>query len=166
MKIGDRDSVPALIGRLTDRDPDVRWAARCALASIGEPSGAIPQIESWKSRDAGVRREATLGILKMGRSAQEPLVDALRDPEPGIRWRAAWCLGWIGDPASAAPLGLLKHDGNRDVRWLGAEALARNGKGASVESLRGFCSETDPGIRRIAHDALAASGREGCPSSK
>jgi HEAT repeat protein len=166
MKIGDRESVPALIASLNDSDPYVRWAARCALASIGDPPGAIPQIESWRSRDAAIRREATLGILAMGPLAKKPFLDALRDPDPGIRWRAAWCLGWIGDPALAEPLGLLKDDGDRNVRWLGAEAIARIGEKASAESLRGYCSETDPGIRRIADEALTASGREGCSNPR
>jgi len=162
MVIGDRESVPALIPALRDPATAVRRAARYALAALGDPRAVPPQLEAWRSDDADTRFEATVGVTLIGSPAVQSLTAMLRDKDPRIRWRAAWCLGWIGDPAAAGPLATLRHDENFEVRWLSAEALFRIGKGKVEEGLLGFCADHDKGIRNLANASLMKLGEKGC----
>jgi hypothetical protein len=54
--------------------------------------------------------------------ALEPLLTALRDPDPNVQWWAAWALGEIGSPAEEALKKLLR-DPDRGVQRWAKEAL-------------------------------------------
>ena len=58
------------------------------------------EIVSNPDEDLRLRQEAINTLGKIGDPQAIPtLVDALEDPEAGIRWRAAMALARIGDPS-------------------------------------------------------------------
>ncbi len=82
---------------------------------IGEPAGASCE------RDTG------------------RLIALLSSRDPEARYRAAGCLGDIGDPAAVEPLAALLTDPDTGVRWKAAEALGKLGSpavGALTKSLQ------------------------------
>jgi len=74
-----------------------------------------------------------LGIIAPN-SAPGELVDLLRDPDSGIRWRAAEALGKIGDQRIASRLleSILQDDEDPWVRVKAAEALGRLDQGSQL----------------------------------
>lgn len=64
----------------------------------------------------------TVGRLK-DTAAVDSLLDALRDNDPDIRWRAAWVLGQIHNMRAVNPLMKPLDDSYGNVRWSAAEAL-------------------------------------------
>ena len=66
-------------------------------------------------------------IEKMGATAVEPLIEALKDPEGAVRKYASVLLGRIGDPRAVEPLGMALYDLHHDVGKASAEALVNFG---------------------------------------
>jgi HEAT repeat protein len=87
------------------RSPDARLRKQAAfkLGNVGlaDPSALPSLVGALQDRDAGVRREAILALLKCGPAAQEA-VSALRvlqrhDPDARVRTHAARALEKIQD---------------------------------------------------------------------
>ena len=119
-KIG-KPAVEPLITALKDEDSDVRWRAAEILGKIKDPRAVESLIAALKNEDLWARRrvaEALGGqgwkpgddtekfdyliakqewdeLVKMGKSAVEPLITALNDKDPGVRWEAVEALGEI-----------------------------------------------------------------------
>jgi HEAT repeat protein len=104
---GCQNSQPTLSGgkpvshwvqALRDPDPKVRKEAAFKLGNVGtlDPSVLPALIEALKDRDAGVRREAILALLKCeseSREADSALEDLRdHDPDPEVRRYAAKAL--------------------------------------------------------------------------
>jgi HEAT repeat protein len=89
-------SVPGLIERLKDRDPDVRYSAARGLGKYGsEAKSAIPA-----------------------------LVGALKDESAEVRMGAAYALGDVGPDAKGAVPDLEQASNDRDQQVRGAAAYA------------------------------------------
>jgi HEAT repeat protein len=93
------------------RDPEGRIRRRAALA-IGRvhlPAGIVPLANLLTSEtDEEVRQMAAFGLGLIGRQeATGVLRDALADPSPIVRGRAAEALGLIGDTGSADAIGTM-----------------------------------------------------------
>jgi HEAT repeat protein len=95
-KIGQQ-AVEPLIEVLRDKNSNIRKKAAEALGRIGDSRAVRPLIivaskdESW-----WVQGEATKALVKIGKPAVEPLIEALRDKNSNIRKKAAEALGRIG----------------------------------------------------------------------
>ena len=63
-----------------------------------------------------------LGALKHP-DALNPLIQALKDKDPSIRWRAAEALGALKLPDALNPLIQALSDERPSVRWSAAEAI-------------------------------------------
>ncbi|MFD4027680.1 MerR family transcriptional regulator [Streptomyces sp. NPDC058576] len=118
-------SVPAelLVGAvLAESDPHVAGALRWALArSGGEGVAALAAVA--RSEDVDIRRRAVLAIAEMpdAPGAIPVLADALGDPDPTVRGRAAVVLGGHGVAAAVPTLVGMVVEGSNDVD--AAEAL-------------------------------------------
>jgi hypothetical protein len=107
--VPNRSNVPDLLSRcgppaidtlthmLYNDTKDVSWAAADALADIGEP--AIPALaEALHAEGDHVRAFAACALGEMGlrglggRAAEEPLLEAAKDPDPAVRSAAAEAL--------------------------------------------------------------------------
>ncbi len=136
-RFGDRPTaVPALVGALDDRDPEVRAAAAGALGALGgaaEP--AVPGLAgSLRDEQEAVRTAAAAALGALGprsRAAAPALFAALDDPRANVRATAAQALArleltaeWVSSLAKAL--------GNSDgyVRAFAAWSLGNLGPGA------------------------------------
>ena len=125
--------VPALIEALGDEEVEVMQAAASALSAIGPPesNSAIPVLMNILRERKPPRFRAAERCMGWVRHAEPgfetELIDALADPDAGIRASAASLLGRIEAPASSAAvpalLGAL-HDDAEEVRFEAAQALA------------------------------------------
>jgi HEAT repeat protein len=86
--------------------------------------------------DPEMRRAAAeqLGKIRHPESL-EPLLTALRDPDPNVQWWAAWALGEMGEAAEEDLKKLLRDPDRRVQRWA-KEALNK---------LRGLPFDQPPG---------------------
>jgi HEAT repeat protein len=120
--VPDPIAVEPLIEALRDKDSNVRQRAGNALGKIGQPAGKS-LIVLLSNPDPEMRRVAAEQLGKIRNpEALEPLLTALRDPDPNVQWWAAWALGEIGPPAENA-LNKLLLDPDRGVQRWAKEAL-------------------------------------------
>jgi len=117
----------ALATAMTDADASVRAAAANAWRDIRGQTAATPVIALLADQDATVRMEAaaTIGGLKElgGRAALEQLVTS--DASAFVRRNAAWALGQLHSPASAASLSQAMNDTSGLVRMTAKVALGQ-----------------------------------------
>ena len=120
--VPDPVAVEPLIGALRDKDSNVHQRAGIALGKIGQPA-VKSLVELLHDLDPEMRRVAAEQLGKIRNpEALEPLLTALRDPDPNVQWWAAWALGEIGSPAEEALKKLLR-DPDRGVQRWAKEAL-------------------------------------------
>lgn len=120
--VPDPVAVEPLIGALRDRDTNVRQRAGTALGKIGQPAGKS-LVRLLQDPDPEMRRAAAEQLGKIRHpEALEPLLTALRDPDPNVQWWVAWALGEMGEAAEEELKKLLR-DPDRGVQRWAKEAL-------------------------------------------
>jgi HEAT repeat protein len=97
-----------------------------------------------------------LGTLK-DPDTGDALAHALRDPDCGVRWKAAEALGKLGVGALPQLISALE-DPAPDVRWRAALALGETGQVEAIPALTGALSDPDPYVRGRAVVALSGFG--------
>jgi HEAT repeat protein len=87
-----------------------------------------------------------------------PLLTLLRDPLPGLRKNAAFCLGRLGGAEAVAGLGTACQDPDREVRIWAMDALRRLGAKheTAFKALVPLCRDGDPKIRGFCLACLGA----------
>jgi cyclophilin family peptidyl-prolyl cis-trans isomerase/HEAT repeat protein len=104
-------------------------------------------------------RLARLVELEDERSTGKGALDALlRDPDRGVRRRAALAAGRIGDPKLVAPLVALLGDPEVEVRRMAAFALGLIPDPAGSDRLLAALGDPDSGVRGRAAEALGRIG--------
>jgi HEAT repeat protein len=118
-EIGDERAIEPLIQALKDKDSYVRLEAAEALDKIG-----------WKPRDGQenvyylIAKAKWKDVVKIGKPAVNPLIQALHDGELDLRYEATEVLGEIGDERAVEPLTEALKDRDVDVRIKAAEVLS------------------------------------------
>jgi HEAT repeat protein len=144
---------------LDDPKIEVRQAAAKALGNTAHPA-ALPYLMEalhdpfwWYEREYAAG-ELLTAIEKMGVSAVDPLIEALRDREGAVRKFAASLLGRLGDPRAIEPLGMALYDLHHEVGKVSAESLAWFGA-STIDILVEALSHPEMWIRIHAVEALA-----------
>jgi HEAT repeat protein len=162
----NREAVVSLLMQLLDdENPHVRDAASAALHRVGGPS-ADPVPEGIDSSDPKARKDAirALGqsiIFRETGAAIPPLIEALFDEDPEIRFLAAKSLRYAKDPRAVTPLNACLLDVSPDVRQEAVEGLRRRKDPRTLEPLVHALRDESPGVRRAAACALGESGYQG-----
>jgi len=212
-QLGDARAVEPLVLALQDADEGVRQAAAGALGQLGDaraveplvvaaargsraaaealrrlgPAAVEPLLERLKdqNRDNDARQHAAAALGQIGDArAVEPLVAALEDADPDVRWavaKALETLGWqpvdkthrarhavaLRDWATAVALGAaavaplvtaLQGGWHRDVVMAAAHALGTIGDGRAVEPLVEWLQAWGTDKRVAAAEALGQLG--------
>jgi HEAT repeat protein len=159
----DRDTadVPRLVAALESADDYVAAFAAWSLGNLrAEARDAVPALARALARE---RTDAVVAgaLARIGPAAADAvptLLEGLRHPDSGRRWRAARTLGRIGPAAAAAagPLTEALGDASGEVRQHAARALGRLGPAArpSAGALQRATGDPDEAVRREAQQAL------------
>ncbi|HLT19614.1 MAG TPA: HEAT repeat domain-containing protein [Thermomicrobiales bacterium] len=125
-KIGSPQACVALVERLHDVDPGIRWFASWALGKIGDESTALALADLIDDPVDDVRWIAIWGLGRMNSTAAVPrLIEVSRDPNPSIRRIAIWALGRGRHIMARQAAMEALSDPERGVRQVASWALAR-----------------------------------------
>ncbi|GAB4206178.1 MAG: hypothetical protein Fur006_63040 [Coleofasciculaceae cyanobacterium] len=123
-----------------------------------------PLIEKLTDTDFRIRHDAADAIVKIGSPAVPFLINALKNEDKQVRWRAASALADIGAEASAAVPALITalHDADEYIRRIATYALGKIGPEAStaVPDLIEALQDSDRSLRLVAAYALGKIGSE------
>lgn len=111
--------------------------------------------------DKRKRAEIVSSLQRIGTPAVEPLIEALRAPDVGVRRGAAVGLGRIGNRWAVDSLIQALRDPNEEVRWYVAWALGEIGDPHALPELERMAQE-DTGMLpwgRLADAACRAAER-------
>jgi len=131
-KIGNPDSVEALVDSLGDDNSDVRKSAAQALNRIGKPAIQL-LIRALGNISKDVRASSVWSLSKMGEMVVEPLIEALSSEVKDVRASAVWALSKVGNP-SIIPLVKLINNEEKNIRESAIWGLAKIGTPA-IEKL-------------------------------
>jgi len=138
-------------------DMEIRGEAALALGEIGDARAVGPLTQALKDKNDFFVADVEEALVKIGEPAVEPLIQALKDEDSGVRWAAAATLGEIKDERAVAPLIQALKDGGRGVRWQAAMALVEMGEPA-VEPLIQALKDEEEEVRWAATEALGRMG--------
>lgn len=147
---------------LDDVKIEVRQAAAQALGYTQHPAAVPYLMEALRDPFWWYEREAQAGdlfnaITKMGASAVDLLIEALKDNEGAVRKYSAALLGRIRDERAVEPLGMALYDLHHDVGKTAAQALAEFGA-ISFETLVEALDHPEMWIRIHSVDVLPKVG--------
>ncbi len=108
--------------------------------------------------DAEATGAAPFATLASDRSANAVAIDALRDPDAGVRRVAAYMLGETGSAEAAAALVTALGDEDAGVRANAVRSLAQAGDRDTPAALAEGLSDPDRVVRLAALDAAATAG--------
>jgi HEAT repeat protein len=121
-----------------DTDPRPEWRAAAAAARGRAARGPGEVASALRDPEPEVRRAAAEALESFPpEAAVEPLVDALTDPDEGVRRHASASLARMGEPARDALVQALDDPAARSGALLALAALG----GAPSPSLRAFARE-------------------------
>ena len=135
---GDVTRARAVFERLSDRteDPNVRAAAVCALARLGDGRAAMVIVKGLKDTEAFVR-VTTVGLVRSvpGEDVTSSVVALLPELQPENRTLVLLALGDRGDASAAGAV--LKYAGDPDpaVRMAALAAVGKLGDADAVKPL-------------------------------
>ena len=104
------------------------------------------------------RRAASEALVSMGSPAITPLIDALQDRNPDVRWAAIRALGKLGDPTAIKPVTKALRDKDSGVRKTAAEALGKIGDARATAALITAVGDEDWSVRQAAVESLGKIG--------
>jgi len=144
-------------------DWETRMEAVERLAKIDDPATIHPLIQALRDRDSFVRWKAVRGLKEKGRSATKTLIQALNDDDTAIRIGAAYTLGSTSDNVVTLALIGALADEEVDVRARAAEAL---GKIADTDAVSALISALGDRSKIVRGGALQALTHIGQPAVK
>jgi len=154
------ESILKLIGELSHKNEDVRWAAAYALAKIGEPAVG-PLTRALDNKDSVVRLRAAWALGRIGDLRPvDRLILTLRDGDWAVRVQVADALGNLRAARALNPLLLALRDENADVRRHVIGALGRIADPASADRIGETLKDPDWQVRMGAALVLSSIGDE------
>jgi HEAT repeat protein len=121
---GGSRALDALIERLGDPDEDIRMRVAVALGKIGDRRAAPALVRAASGDDLPLRRVSILALGELD-AGLDVLAEALRDPDPAVRIRAAIAFGETHDVVAVTPLTQALDDENPGVRHHVRDALEK-----------------------------------------
>ncbi|MBK7991933.1 MAG: HEAT repeat domain-containing protein [Blastocatellia bacterium] len=155
-RLGDEQTIPALVFTLKDPDQFVSAAAALALGEIKDKRAIDPLIEILRSSNIETRGAAAVALGRIGDNrAITSLLPLLNDIEAYPRSSAISALGRIGDSSVINSLtNILVKDADAQVRTAVAEALGRIGDKKAAEPLIKALKDSNNYVRTASAVAL------------
>ncbi|RME75391.1 MAG: hypothetical protein D6776_03345 [Planctomycetota bacterium] len=160
-ELGGVAAAEALVRFLDASEPAVRREAELALERLRPEDAIDPMRDAMGRLRRPEARAALCRLLARTRSpaALQPLLEALRDPEPAVRREAALGLRQLGDRRAVGGLLAVLVDEDEGVRHAAVSAVGALGPAPAARVLMRLVRE-DPSarVRRTAVWALARTG--------
>ena len=134
----DSEKIELLVKQLGDVNSRIQERATDTLANY-ESSLVLPRVTSLLSdKDANKRRNAARILSTIGNAKSvEPLINALSDKNPEVRYWVAGALGMLGDVAAIPKLSVLaRSDTSKRVKEMAKKAIEDIKKAQSSEKLK------------------------------
>lgn len=126
--VGTKEAIEVLLTALHDQDRWIRAGAVAALGEMRAATAAVSLADLLSDRDSFVADRAAEALARLGESAVNALVDALRSGPYSARLRAAKALAAIGSSQAVEPLcAAYLYDPNYLVQHYAQEALEKLG---------------------------------------
>jgi HEAT repeat protein len=149
---GTRRAASTLVEALANED--ARQAALDALPRMGSIALA-PLVRA--SREPALRRPAIEALGRLGDvRATELLVEALDDPDSGVREAALQALARLADERAAPAVARLLADPDVRVRYVAVETIAEVGTAPYATLVEPLLAHEDVAFRRAALETIAA----------
>lgn len=154
-EIGDPSAIPFLLTMLKDGSWNNRCLAAEALGKIGN-AAVGPLANLIKNKELNDRGLVAAALGKTGaKEAIEPLIQALKDKDPVVRWRSARALSELGHAAVGALVKLLEET-DSDIRMRVAEILGKIGDKRAIKPLNElFQNDLREEVKKVAGEALS-----------
>lgn len=157
--IGERTSVDALVGALSDLDGDIRVAAAKSLAMIGDRRATPGLIRALQDEQWEVREEAVNALAALRDPEAVPALcwaAVVTDVSPPVRLAVARCLGCFGCDDTFKALFQLARDEQSKVRLAVLEQAHRFDSDRGLELIALSLKDSDA---RVRHQAICAISR-------
>ncbi|MDP3396474.1 MAG: HEAT repeat domain-containing protein [Methanoregula sp.] len=152
-------NLEGLIKSLLDStDPNIRQYAAYLLGQAKNPRAIEPLIRALADFDKSVREQAMLALSSLGKSAIEPLSEAMKEPKWETRYRAAEALGNIADEKAVQPLIQGLKDSREHVRYMAAKGLREFGDSDTIDPMIILLKDENIYVRMMVARALGAIG--------
>jgi HEAT repeat protein len=155
----EKMNLEGLIKSLLDStDPNIRQYAAYLLGKAKNPRAIEPLIRALGDFDKSVREQAMLALSSLGKSAIEPLSEAMKEPKWETRYRAAEALGKIADEKAVQPLIQGLKDNREHVRYMAAKGLREFGDSDTIDPMIILLKDENIYVRMMVARALGAVG--------
>jgi len=124
------------------------------LVKMKDGRAVKPLIIASNDNDRVLREKATSALMRMDKSAFEPLIDTLKDKESSVRSGAVRTLGKMKDSRAVEPLISALRDEDRSVRVSAAYVLGQMRDARAVEPLINSLNDENSSVRSEAAKAL------------
>jgi cyclophilin family peptidyl-prolyl cis-trans isomerase/HEAT repeat protein len=135
------------------------FAVAALAATVAPPAAASKKSPPAPPSPSRLAKLATLLELEDRRSTGRGVLEALlRDPDRGVRRRAALAAGRVADPSLVPALVDLMNDAEVEIRRVAAFALGLAGDRRAVDRLLAALADNDAVVRGRAAEALGRIG--------
>lgn len=155
-------AIAALLPAASAPDPALRRAAVEALGKVGGAGEEASLLTAAADPDAGVRGEAALALFRQrllkrvpeySTAAVNRLALMIADPDPEVRWRAAYTASRWPEPRMAKALAAASRDNDARTRLFSVRSLLKLGMAPED----GLLSDLDPYVRAETVTAFSAA---------
>lgn len=149
-RLGDTQSVPALIQLLNDPQSGVREMALFGLGILGDTSAIEPILNSLSDYDADVRYRALVALSDLGYAhLEDVLIRSMGDDAYGVREQALSQLRTIGTPRSIVPILKALLEREIEMQQMAEEAMDRLVPKLTREHYKRLQEQLTPRERRL-----------------
>lgn len=155
--MGSGRALSLLVAALGDENWRIRKSAADVLAEWEDPKEVVGQLIELlgPESDANRRNAAVEVLIRLGTSAVEQLLVALKDPDPHVRKLVVDVLGAICDRRAEGPIISTLSDSDENVRTAAVEALANFTDERATGALLELVDGADTTMRFYAMESLA-----------
>lgn len=156
LKRSGKESIPALVEKLSDPDAEARRAVLAALGSIGDPS-AVPALLAALQNEEGDLPAVAAGALgKIGdRAAFDALCAQLDHPSALVRQSVIGAINSLGHPGHTAKMVELAQHGSPPAREAAIRSLGYFGDARGLEVALQASQDALIGVRQAAIESLS-----------
>jgi HEAT repeat protein len=155
----DDTAVPALVAATRGGLAVRRAEAVLALNTIGGPKAMAAVAVKLTDENSTVAAAAEAGLVKAGANAVPPLLGALAEGDPYLRYQAARLLVAIDDKSAAKGLVRALSDDDADVRAEAATGVGSLHVVSAARKLVALLGDSDATVSKAALDAAVSLGR-------